>query len=271
MCKIDSRNRSRFSTNYEASRVYAQVQSEVVRMNADQRSSDDLSVGDFLIQFSVVISGEILNPTILNPDFLAVRNIVPTEWEWDVSQVVTTPVLSLVSYTNGLSITVEPSKLQIVDAVADMEGSAPNSKTTEIVRRYVSALPHVRYTAVGVNFVSAIERANPENFLRSKFLKQGSWDSPSHPLSAVGLRLAYPLGNGRLLLTLDTGQAGREDEGREGEEPANLMNVILASANFHRDCDAYPADKQIETYLDAVTDDWTTHRNLLQDILRTED
>jgi hypothetical protein len=239
---------------------------EAGQMNTEHRDSEGLLVGNDLIQFSVVISGETHNPTILNPDFLASRNIVPSEWAWDIGQVITTPALSLVTYTNGLSITVEPGKLQIVDAVATIEAGAPNSKVPEIARRYVGALPNVRYTAVGVNFVSAIEHPNPEGYLKSKFLKEGSWDSPSHPLTAVGLRLAYPLANGRVLLTLDTGQAGRVDE-----EPANLMNVVLASANFHRDCDEYPADKQIDTYLAAVGDDWTTHTNLMRDILGSED
>jgi hypothetical protein len=60
-------------------------------MSTKRRASEELSVGAYLIQFSVVISGETHNPTILNPDFLAVRNIVPSEWGWDTSQVVTTP------------------------------------------------------------------------------------------------------------------------------------------------------------------------------------
>jgi hypothetical protein len=233
-------------------------------MNTERRDSEELSVGAYLIQFSIVISGETHNPTILNPDFLAVRNIVPSEWGWDTSQVVTTQALSLVSYTNGLSITVEPGRLQIIDAGTSIESGAPNSKAPEIARRYVDVLPHVRYTAVGVNFLSAVERANPESYLKSKFLKQGSWDSPSHPLTAVGLRLAYSLANGRLLLTLDTGQAERPDR-----TPGNPVDVILTNANFHRDCNEYPADKQIDAYLATVDDDWTKHKDLLKDILGT--
>ncbi len=48
-------------------------------MNTEHRDPAELSVGNYLIQFSVVISGESHNPTILNPDFLASRNIVPSE------------------------------------------------------------------------------------------------------------------------------------------------------------------------------------------------
>jgi hypothetical protein len=235
-------------------------------MSDEQWGSEDPKLGAYLIQFSVVISGEIHNPSILNPDFLALRDIIPSEWEWETNQVVTTPALSLVSYTNSLSITVEPSKLQVVDAGTAAEGSVPNSKAADIAQRYVSALPHVRYTAVGVNFVSAIERENPEDYLKGTFLKQGRWDSASYPLSAVGLRLAYPIPNGRLLLTLDTGEAQRADE-----ELGHPLTVVLASSNFHRECSDYPADKEIGAHLAEVAEDRATHAKLLRDILKAED
>jgi hypothetical protein len=235
-------------------------------MNTEHQRPEELSTDAYLIQFSVVISGETHNPTILNPDFLTIRNIVPSEWGWDTGQAVTTPALSVVSYTNGLSITVEPNKLQIVDPGAAVVDNAPNSKAAEIARRYVGALPHVRYTAVGTNFFSAIEHPDPQTYVKNRFLKQGRWDSPVHPLNAVGLRLAYPLPNGRLLFSLDTGQAERVDA-----EQRNPLTVIFASANFNRDCSEYPADKQIDTYLGAVADDWITYTALLRDTLEIED
>jgi hypothetical protein len=233
-------------------------------MNTERQRSKGLSVDAHLIQFSVVISGETHNPTILNPDFLAIRNIVPNEWGWEAIHVVTTPALSVVGYANGLSLTVEPNKLQIIDAGVD--DNPVNSRAAEIARRYVSTLPHVRYTAVGTNFLSAVELTDPETYVKNRFLKDGSWDSPSHPLSAVGLRLAYPLPNGRLFLSLDVGQAERRDKG-----PGNLQSVVLVNANFHRECSEYPADKQIHAYLTEVAGDWTAYKKLLRDTLETKD
>src|SRR2546428_392286 len=106
-----------------------------------------------LIQFSVVVVGEAHNPTILNPDFLAIREIVPKEWGWEVlSPAITTPPFAIVRYTNRVSITVEHGKLQVADlGVGD---DPTGSKAAEIARRYVNTLPHVRYTAVGINFHS---------------------------------------------------------------------------------------------------------------------
>ncbi len=225
-----------------------------------------LSMDAYLIQFSIVISGETHNPTILNPDFLAIRNIVPNEWEWSTAdQVVTTPALSVVSYTNGLSISVEPNKLQIIDPGVQVGDGPFSSKAAEIARRYVSTLPHVRYTAVGINFFSAVDVPNPGTYLKDRFLKEGDWDSPPHPLDAVGLRLAYPLPNGRLYLSLDMGQVERTDV--EQEKP---HSAVLANTNFHRDCSEYPADKQIVAHLTEIDHDWITYTNLLKDVLKNE-
>ncbi len=235
-------------------------------MNTERQRSEGLSVDARLIQFSVVISGETHNPSILNPDFLAVKDIVPNEWGWDTNHVVTTPALSVVSYDNGLSLTVQPTRLQIVDVGTGVDESPANSRAAEIARRYVSTLPYVRYTAAGINFSSAVELPDPDAYLKNRFLKKGSWDSPSHPLSAVGLRLAYPLPNGRLFLSLDVGEAERTDK-----EPGNLQAVVLVSANFHRECSEYPADKQIDAYLTEVAEDWATYTTLLRDTLDVGD
>jgi len=133
-----------------------------------------------LILFSVVVAGEVHNPTILNPDFLAIREIVPREWGWEVAgPAITTPPFAIVRYTNGVSITVEHNKLQVADLSVDDDPTG--SKATEVARRYVNTLPHVRYTAVGINFHSVAEVPDPATSLKTRFLKSGPWDNPSHP------------------------------------------------------------------------------------------
>lgn len=218
-----------------------------------------------LMQFSVVIAGEVHNPTILNPDFLTIRGIVSKEWGWEVaSPAITTPPFAIVRYTNGTSITVESSKVQVSDLRV---GNDPtDSKAAEIARRYVKTLPHVRYTATGINFQSMAETSEPEVYLKNRFLKQGPWDGPSHPLNAVGLRLVYPLSGGRLVLSLDAGEAERTDGGQQKKRP-----VIIANANFHRECKTYPADQEVETHLNQVGTDWLQYRSLLHDTLEAED
>ena len=49
---------------------------------------------------SVVVTAEFHNPSILNPDFLVSREIIPADWV--VTEAVTTPPVSVVRYNNGI-------------------------------------------------------------------------------------------------------------------------------------------------------------------------
>jgi hypothetical protein len=215
-----------------------------------------------LVQFSVVVAGKAHNPTILNPDFLTLREIVPRDWR--VAQTVTTPPFSMVRYENGLSLVVEMEKLQVVDL--GMGGDPERSRAPEIAGQYVKTLPHVRYTAVGVNFQSVMEVSEPESALKTRFLKEGPWDTSSHRVNAAGIRLVYPLTSGRIVLSFDAGLD--KDEGAKSEE---TKSVIIANANFHRECQGYPSDNQVLEHLAHIAKDWSTYQSLLRDALSEEE
>lgn len=208
-----------------------------------------------LFQFSGVVVGQAHNPTILNPDFLAAEGIVPKSWNWSVSETITTPPLSMVRYANGVTITVEPNKLQVTDP--DVENGPGNSKVTDIASAYVRVLRHVRYTASGNNFQSLIQRDAPDEYLKSRFLKDGPWNDS---LDAVGIRLVYPLDAGRLTLAIDTGAAKLPDK-------TDQQAVIIANANFNRNCGSHPAHEQVAEFLGKAMEDWSHYEKLLTTIL----
>lgn len=211
------------------------------------------------LQYSIVVIGQDHNPTILNPDFLQIQNIVPKEWGWKISkQPITVPPFAIVQYDNGVSITVEQNKLQVSE---NKTNDPTTSKIAEVVRQYVKVLPYVHYTAVGINFHNIIDIQDPK-YLKERFLKQGSWDSSSRPVDAVGLKLVYPLSGGRIVLSLDSGEADRKTEG--GLEKSQ---VVLAKINFHRDCKKYPANEEIGSHLNNIASDWDQNQSILNDTL----
>lgn len=216
-----------------------------------------------LVQFSVVVVGKVHNPSILNPDFLAIRDIVPSDWQWDLAEGnFTIPPLAVVRYKQGVAVTVEPQKLQVVDTEPADPGQ---SKASEIAARYVKTLPHVRYAAVGHNYQAIAEIPSPADFLRQRFLKAGAWDTAARPLDAFGLHFVYPLPNGRIVLSLDVGERSGKESGHEKGE-----DVVIAGANFHRECTTYPADDEVVSHLARVPDDWSCFQGLLRDILGIE-
>lgn len=212
-------------------------------------------MGATLVQVSTVVIGETHNPSILNPDFLASQGIVPKAWGWKLADTFTTPPLSLVRYENGVTVTVEVNKLQVVDPSV---GDDPTStRAASVAAEYVAALPHVRYTAVGINFQSIIKADSPEDVLKKRFLKPDSCDTPERPLHAAGYRLVYVLSDGaRVTLSIDAGQAMKPEEG----EP---QSVILTRANFHRVCSEDPVAPEVARHLEALPNDWTTYQELL--------
>ena len=220
-----------------------------------------------LLQFSVVIAGRSHNPTLLNPDFLELRDIVMKDWGWKVAEVITTPPLALVRYDNGVSIHVEADKLQVVDLNAGPDPT--KSRAAGIAASYVKTLPHVRFSAVGVNYQSVIEvpGTSPKDFIKNRFLSSGPWDAPEHPLAAAGVRLQYPLGeDGRITLSVDTGTV---ELGRIDKERLTKL-VVLTNANFHRPCKDYPGEEKVAEHLGHAAEDWALHQLLLEDAVMRE-
>ncbi|MFO7906801.1 MAG: hypothetical protein R6U98_29365 [Pirellulaceae bacterium] len=217
-----------------------------------------------LFKLTTVVLGQAHNPTILNPDFLATQGVVPPEWRWEVAETVTTPPFALVRYQNEVTITVEPNKIQVTDPNTTKSGHEQNKAAT-IALAYVKILPHVNYTAVGINFHAFCEKADPAEYLKNRFLRQGPWDSEAHGLDAVGFRLVYWLAEDcRTTLSIDVGEV-------KPEQASEAKSAILVTANFHRKCSHRPGTEDVEKHLSQVPSDWKTYEMLVRDALETEE
>lgn len=227
---------------------------------------DDVRRGDNkmrprLIQFSAVVVAKDHNPSILNKDFLAFQKIVPEDWE--LAQTISTPPFAQVRYDNGVAITVEQNKLQVTDLGVEDDPLA--SKAPDIAAAYVKTLPHVRYLSVGLNIQTAIEMTSPETYLKNRFLASGPWDDAEHLVAAAGFRLVYRMPDAcRLTLSLDAGEGERTGNERK-------ITMVIANANFHRQCEGYPATDQVLEHLKHGPEDWATFKILLKKVLKVED
>ncbi|MGH8608488.1 MAG: hypothetical protein ACREX9_14065 [Gammaproteobacteria bacterium] len=212
-------------------------------------------------EFSVVVVANDHNPTILNPDFLGRQGVIQEGWGWKVvGPAITTPPFATVSYDSGVTVSIESHRLQVIDSSAP--GSPQSSKAVNITQKYVEVLPHVRYSAVGINFRSIVEHADANAFLKARFLKSGVWDSEAHPLQTVGLKLVYPLDGGRVTLSLNGGTVTQPLE-----KEIKQLSGILIHANFHRDCHDYPGNAQVMAHLGNAEKDWAVYQSILSDLL----
>jgi hypothetical protein len=215
-----------------------------------------------LLNFSIVVLGEAHNPSILNPDFLSRREIVPDAWGWEIAPpVLSTPPFAQVRYTNGLCIVVEPAKLQVRDEGADPDPLT--SRLREVASRYVRELPHVPYKAVGVNFAGAFRIDDPATILKDRFLQPGPWNSADHPLTTIGYRFVYPIEGGRLRLSLEHG----EIQEMAADGTTSKETAIIVDANFHRQCAEDASLDDLLGIFELIPDYWSIYQKTSHDVL----
>lgn len=212
------------------------------------------------VEFSIVIVGQDCNPTILNPDFLLRHNIVPEDWGWRLAAPpITTSPFATVAYDSGVTVRVEVNRFQVTDCRAAED--IATSKASDIARRYIEVLPHVRYTAVGINFRSLIEIEDPNLLLKQRFLKSGPWDQEARCLQELSLTLAYRYDQGRFILSLESATVTLPMGDQLGQKRG-----VLASANFHLDCPDYPSMGQVTEHIGHATQDADYFQTTLTDL-----
>jgi hypothetical protein len=209
-----------------------------------------------LLTISSVVAGESHNPTILNPDFLIRNEIIDIGWGWEVKDTITTPPFSVVSYTNGVEITVQEGKLQVTQHCA--QGQEVNFMlTASIARKYVKVLPHANYTATGNNFQSYVPIEKPDTYLIDNFLSNRPW---MKGVTAAGIRLVFEIPDGMANFSFDGGSVTLN-----GDEP---QEAILINCNNSRNC-GNDMDVLAE-YLNRLPRDISAFGQLVKAIFREE-
>lgn len=175
-----------------------------------------------VLNASVVVLADAHNPSILHPTFLTTQQIVPETWTL-AEKPLCTPPISIIKFDNGIVFTVESSKLQILQN--DPPEKLHEADVESLADKYIKTLPHVRYTAVGVNFTALVETADPSHFLIDRFLKNGAWNDDGCAPSTLTVGLAYPADPGELRISCEAGKMKPA-----GSSPAR--DGILVKANF---------------------------------------
>lgn len=210
------------------------------------------------VEFTLVVIANDHNPTLLNPDFLQRNKIVKDEWDWQVvGQPITTPAVSTVAYGSKVVVTLDPMKLQITDKSGV---GIDQTHLCEFISNYVATLPHVQYSALGINFTMISATDDVTGYLIERFIKEGTWNQESNQMRNVGLNFSYDLDNGNITFSIDKG--AKKDEGKP---------IIVSRANFHRDLDMnnMPTSEQIKSNLNNIMKDWDRFQQLHSAIFKS--
>jgi hypothetical protein len=202
----------------------------------EARSSSPGRAAFEVLNTSVVVTADSHNPSILHPSFLVAQGIVPDKWDL-AEPPICTPAVSVVKYRNGIVFSVESGKLQVLQ-------NTPSDPASDVVPtlvvRYIETLPHVPYTAVGVNATAWLPHASADRFLIERFLKPGPWNAEGLTLESMGVRFVYQLLGGTLRISADAGTVTKLDR------PEASAGVIVAG-NFSFQPSKLPAAAAVET------------------------
>ena len=163
---------------------------------------------------SLVVTAEFHNPSILNPDFLVSREIVPADWT--VLETLTTPPVSVVKYENGVEWTVDQSRLTVAEKSGPAFGNS--YRVHRLVDTYLRKLPHLPYRGLGLNCQVSTRQANPQRWLIERF--GASWLC-GEPM-VRGMRPTFALNAGDAVCRISLVDA-----------PQNGFEQIISDCNVH--------------------------------------
>ena len=135
---------------------------------------------------SVVLVAEAQNPTMINPDFLINKGIVPAKWEHTSS--ISKPLFAHITYQSGLSVLVDQNRC----VFEEKAGDTPEVKyqVHECARKYAESLEY-NYLALGMNWRVILVHTNPDAWLKNRFLKPGEWQKDLNP-TAIAFSIPGP-------------------------------------------------------------------------------
>ena len=209
-----------------------------------------------LHEYFIVVTARGHNPTIINPDFLLIQNIVKKEWGWATKgDVITTPPFASVIYNSEVALDVQADRLRVSHKTDD----PTKSEINEIVTNYVQTLKHIPYQAIGLNFIFLIPIENPKEYLINTYLKDGPWKSNKFSLDTLGLHFVYEnKKQSRISLKLDSGTRKIDD---------NTESILTANFNVHRQCIESNKPNEIVNQMSKVKDYWDECNYILKEIL----
>ncbi len=198
--------------------------------------SDDTDSSIKLVGFSVVLVANSNNPSILNPDFLRYNEIV------DASQQVQGPPIAIpgfsqVTFESGLIVKAEPNRVifeQSGDPLAKECVICP-----DMAKRYLDKVPHVPYSAIGINpqgFRSS--PADKPEKVSTALRDKGTWMSFKDVCPDIHLKTIYKYEKRMIVL--------EAIEGKKQAENASATPGILFHANIHRDISGTNQQERIE-------------------------
>ena len=208
-----------------------------------------------LVQLSVVLIADHVDPSMINPDFLRLNGIVNHDLQTGQPPV-STPVFSQVAFEDGFTVTAQTDRVEFVQRGETLteDAASPN-----VARRFLEKIPYPAYKAIGINPVGT-KPLDPGyvSGVADALIERGAWMAFGDVSPMVSLKATYLYDNRKI--TMDVQDAKRRDA--DGSEQPGLLFV----ANIHRDVSETDQGRRIASLmsiLSAWKDDLSDFNNLV--------
>lgn len=200
-----------------------------------------------LTAMSVVLVADSNNPTIINPDFLASNGILVEDLQLREPPI-TTPVFSQVIYQGGISIKAEPNRVIFEQVATGNALETGDIVSPQMAERYLEKVPHVPYSAIGINPKGIRYMADgKKEKLSLGLVNGGDWTSFRDLMPEIQLKAIYQYEKRQI--NLDIAEAKRQDT--HNTEVFGLAFL----ANIHREIEQTPQKQRISE-LKSIIDSW---------------
>ncbi|WP_190671989.1 hypothetical protein [Nostoc sp. FACHB-190] len=177
--------------------------------------------------FSIVVVADNQNPSILNPDFLKYRQIVPSNWELAMPPI-STPALSQVLFKNGVNLVAQSDRITFWEA---LDSNDLVFQIPDISCKYIDIVPAVDYRAVGININAQVliaDKEDNQDTVLSTLISPGKWKHFQGKSPNAVVQFTYQLDDANLMIAIQEAIIQKNSTNE-------LVNIINFSANFHRE------------------------------------
>ncbi len=210
----------------------------------------------------IIVAAQNHNPSILNPDFLYRNKIVNEDWGWELARdPISTPPFSQVVFKSGVSISAQFER--VIFSETEKSNLPEGTRVADIATKYAETLPHVTYTAIGINpkghvLVESSEAARA--FIMDRLIREGPWTSFGDAPVTGSAKLVFDVEEAKFILSVDQGEIA---EANEPNRPC-----VLFQGNFHRDVKGEDHDAKFE-YVRSTIKSWRKDYDLFVEVIQS--
>ena len=165
----------------------------------------DLDVNN-LKQFSIMLSVQDFNPTMLTLDLLKASGVIPEDWEPARPQVMFRQG-TRIGFKTGVEILAQSGLVQFSESLGGK--TLENLAVVDLAQRYTSALPNLNYQGAAINLRRFIIFESAEvvhQYIHGRLLNYGNWQDFGIAPMQASLNLTYTLEHCQLRLAINEAQ-----------------------------------------------------------------